>query len=283
MPQLPLAIGLLLTAVPLGTADLPLLRYVSQSVREQTGDWSHEAQGLSHDDAAWFVSQRHQLWRFPLGHDLRGAPDGALRATIPDHLGRRGYDHFGDPAVWKGRVLVPLEGRRQRPLLCVFSAVSLRFLGALRLPHQYKAPWLAVDGDTLYSSNFRVHRRSPIRRYRLHLDENEGLRLQALPPIHLETRIRRIQGGVIHPETGHLVLVSDTDRGGLVVVDLEAGVVLGRQPIEVRRGFPFYEELQGATWWDLDDRHAPRARGRLHVVMLDNDLGTDAVYVKHFR
>ena len=28
---------------------------------------------------------------------------------------------------------------------------------------------------------------------------------------------------------------------------------------------------------------APTTRGRLHVVMLDNDLGTDAVYVKHVR
>ncbi len=282
MGQLPLLLGLLFTAIPLGTADLPLLRYVSQSVRAHTGSWSHEAQGLAHDDDAWFVTQRHQVWRFPVDHDLREDDPTARRAPIPTALRRRGYDHFGDPGVWGDRLLIPLEGRHRPPLMVVLATHDLEYLGEYMLPRQRKAPWLTVSGDTLYSSNSSVHRRSPIRRYRLSLDDSGALRLKTLAPLRLTTRIRRVQGGVIHPVTGHLVLVSDHDQGGLVVVDLESGEVLGRQPIDVRRGFPFYEELEGATWWDLDGR-STRARGQLHVVMLDNELWTDAVYLKHFR
>jgi len=288
--HLPLIITVLFAAAPLATADLPLLRYVSQSVREQTGAWSHEAQGLAHDDSAWFVTQRHQIWRLPLDHDLSRPIEGTdhlhgvRRADIPTALRRRGYAHLGDPAVWRDLVLVPLEGRGRRPLVLSFRADGLRFMGATELP-QRKAPWLAVgEGDVLYSSDFHIHRARPLHRYRLRETATGAAALEPRPAITLRTaqgepaRVRRIQGGVLDPRTGHLVLVSDTDRGGLVLVDLRDGTLLGRQPVDVRRGFPFYEELQGITWWDTGAH-----RGRLHVVMLDNDLGTDAVYVKHFR
>lgn len=288
MGHLPLTLCCLFAAAPLATAEVPVFDYVYQSIRGETLRWSHEAQGLAHDEAAWFVTQRHQVWRFPASHDLhRGDLSGVAAAPIPVALRARGYDHFGDPAVWNGRLLIPLEGPRKQPLVAVFATGDLRYLGATALPHQRKAPWIAVDaGGVLYSSNSTLHRESPIRRHRLGASDG-AVTLTPIDTIHLRgpdgrpLRVRRIQGGVLDPDSGQLVLVSNTDAGGLLLVRPEDGTVVGRQPVEVRRGFPYYEELEGVTWWDLD--RLGTGRGRLHLVMLDNNLGTDSVYLKHFR
>jgi hypothetical protein len=42
------------------------------------------------------------------------------------------------------------------------------------------------------------------------------------------------------------------------------------------------EEPEGITIWDLDDGRAPGVSGQLHVLLLDNDLTGDDVYVKHY-
>src|SRR4030095_5088804 len=47
-------------------------------------------------------------------------------------------------------------------------------------------------------------------------------------------------------------------------------------------GYPD-EEPEGIPFWDLDNGAAPGVGGQLHTILLDNDLGTSDVYLKHYR
>jgi hypothetical protein len=47
-------------------------------------------------------------------------------------------------------------------------------------------------------------------------------------------------------------------------------------------GWLGYQEPEGMTIWDLDDGQAYGVHGQLHVVLLDNDTGTDEIWVKHY-
>ena len=40
---------------------------------DRTHDWSDELNGVTHDADHWYITQKHRLWRFPVGHDL-GSP-----------------------------------------------------------------------------------------------------------------------------------------------------------------------------------------------------------------
>ena len=53
---------------------------------------------------------------------------------------------------------------------------------------------------------------------------------------------------------------------------------------EFHPGWKRFEETEGLTYWDLDHPPAqsPKAKGQLHVLMLNNGL-RDNIYIKHYR
>ncbi len=248
------------------------LRYVAQTLRARQAVWTNEAQGIAVDRGVWFLIQRERVWRAPRGGSLRRLDEPGVRSTrLPAELRRAGYDHFGDGTVWRGRLLVPVEGRV--PAVAFFDAVDLRFLGVEPLASQGAAPWVAATDDgRLYSSAFEARE---VSRYRL-VERGRGVSVRPEGAVPLSSPLSRVQGGAWRPDTRRLVLVSDHDEGGLVDVDPDTGAVLARKSVPVRRGFPWYEELEGLAW-------SPDGPGHLHLMMLDNDLGADDLYLKHYR
>jgi len=121
--------------------------------------WSIDLQGVTHDSAFWYFTQKAALWRFPVSYDLgtigpaQGPEGGVLFASMPPALGHDGYNHFGALAYHDGLLLIPVTGRSP-PVVAVVRARDLAYLGHLQLPGQHGAGWLAIGpGDRLYSSD----------------------------------------------------------------------------------------------------------------------------------
>lgn len=115
--------------------------------------WSVEAQGVTHDERHWFVSNRTALFKIPasadLASDLERSP-GTLRAPMPEALTARGFDHFGDLSwhehAGTGLLCVAVDGGGSAAL-AFFRASDLLYLGAARLPAATRSvPFCAIDG-----------------------------------------------------------------------------------------------------------------------------------------
>lgn len=266
--------------------------------RDREPGWGDECQGIAHDDANWFISQRFYLWKFPFAEDLnadRPRPDpaaGILMTRIPRDFSDSHYDHFGDGDVRDGRLYIPLEdssdgGNFAR--LLVFDTADLRFIASGELSGERHAPWCAVSphNGLLYTSGFsfvwtlRAFRHEiASRALRLELDHELELRDGYGEPV----RFDRVQGGAFSAATGLFYLVNDEgtgDSGGIFVFDGRTGVQLGRIWIDYRRGWG--QELEGITVCDRDDRRAPSVGGQVHTVMISNATATTDLWIKHHR
>ena len=92
-------------------------------------NWSNHPQGAAADSVAWYVVHSYRGSNFigwsplatPLGHHL---PEIRLPAIA-------GWDHHGDPDVYRGRVYIPLENNPSRGhAIASVDAAELRTLGA---------------------------------------------------------------------------------------------------------------------------------------------------------
>ena len=289
--------------------------YVGEHPSGREVQWAEGVQGVTHDDGNWYITQTRTLWRIPAGVDLdsaaRGVPGvGTVELQGIGDLWRRGYDHFGDPGYYKfegrGYLFVPLEDDRREapPAVAVFYAENLRYIGYAVLDGLEAAPWCALDPQgVLYSSNTTnsgaVHTfevdwttlRSGGKGWlkpagRLTLLDESGY------PVTIDTP----QGGVIS-QNGRLLYISagycegSHPSWGIHVFDLQTRKRIARSgngsgPFN----YEFHpawrcsgEEPEGMTIWDLDGSSAPpQVAGGLHVLMLDNDIGDDEVYFKHY-
>lgn len=131
--------------------------------------WHEEAQGITHDDGNWFVTQKEALWKIAVNLDLAGpgtpnVTPGLYRINLGDvpELANEGYNHFGDLDYYEydgqGFLLIALEiwpAEDIRPAIAVFAAGTLSFLDYERLWKQHNGPWVAVDPQTgvVYTSN----------------------------------------------------------------------------------------------------------------------------------
>jgi hypothetical protein len=283
--------------------------YLGNYPDEIQEDWTEECQGVTHDRDHWFITQKAAVWRVPVTKDLDGplrdGIDGVRRQGIPIP----GYDHFGDPDHRGGTLYIPTEGKRRIlffeidrvPCLARFDARDLRFLGATAIP-QKKAGWCAIDPrGRLYSSNSNVSGdvadawAGPLFRYEL-----DGatltpagrvvLRDERGEPIALDT----VQGGTF-ADDDHLYIScgyyeNQKPSWGLHLFDLRDGRRVARSTnggepwnYQFLTGGSNDEEPEGLTWWELDRSAAPRIRGQLHAILLDNDDNGDDIYFKHYR
>ncbi|MGH7530950.1 MAG: hypothetical protein ACREMN_11255 [Gemmatimonadales bacterium] len=198
--------------------------YLGDYPQDRENGWSDKLQGVAHDDRHWFFTQKARLWRFPDSLDLhshvnRADPGrGILRVGIPRDLAAKGYDHFGDLDQHRGLLVVPLEGA-QPPVIAVFRAHDLGFVGQIALPRQRNAGWTAVDPATgrVYSSESEVGpREASVLAYAPPWDEVLAGRLprELLPVGQLQPRdasgallrLAHLQGGVV--ADGELVTVN---------------------------------------------------------------------------
>jgi hypothetical protein len=273
--------------------------FINDYPKNRNNGWHTNVQGVTHDDAYWYVTQRYRLWKFPVTHDLNASVDGGepgVSYVDLEDLGLERYDHFGDLDHYQGRLYVPLEDVSDDeavPAIAVFDSRDLRFRGYWRLSRQgptKQAPWCAINpiDGLLYTSSFEINsHRGYLKVYRPRLDSGfshfpfvEEVRVRG--PRGGRIVVSRVQGGVFSPK-GNLYLVSDTETtGGILGFDGTTWWRIVHTPIAYDRGTG--EELEGITIWNLDGGPAPKIRGQVHVLMVDEDkLSSDDLYFKHFR
>jgi hypothetical protein len=282
--------------------------------------WAYHAQGGTHDDDHWYITQEARIWRFPVTLDLNSidlpffTPGVTFRNLITvDQLWSVGYGHLGDPTYYKygdqGYLLVPLEYNNDlhkhkpepRPAIGVFrydpklnQIVYVAHSEVPQTPHAIPpngAPWCAVDpAGYLYSSNYDDA--STIFKYHVDWKLLQGTRphLELIPESPLILRdeggsvcaLQNVQGGEISPD-GQLLYFVARD---LHVFNISTGRRI-RQSSNGSgwfnyevRGGPYNEIPEGLAIWDLDDGRAPGIRGQLHVFLLNKLL--DIVWFKHY-
>jgi hypothetical protein len=245
-------------------------------------DYTERIQGIAHSpNGYWYVTQEWAAYKLPVGSPL-GASGQATAATgIPAPLGA--YHHMGDADFYNGRLYVPMEG--STPAIAVFDS-NLNYLTHTFIPGAVDAPWCAinpVDG-LLYVSSFSNV--SQVRKFRmqwingfLYLSQEGAVDLKDAHgnPITLD----RIQGGAFSPK-GHLYLVMDVAGHGVKGFEVRSGRQYANIPVNFDPSWDTQEELEGIDIWDLDNGAAPGVNGQIHVLMLDNDLGDDELFFKHY-
>jgi hypothetical protein len=310
--------------------------------------WSNEAQGITHDEAHWFLTTRSRLFKVPAAVDLASDPNGSsrssgvLQASIPGELRSRGFDHFGDLS-WTtqqgvGVLCAPLEGEGLVAELAFFRASDLAYLGSAALPSSaHSAPFCAIDGG----GHLVVGQaRSPdLARYSVDwsdVTERREVVLARTTDIRLRDErgaplaFEHLQGAAFSEDARRLYVIhgffddhacapwerafwtgscsADPSLGGIHVFEL--GACASGEPCEASRierstnplaggepsSFTYAyratvweaEEPEGITVWDLESPGAPlapRVRGQVHALMLDNELvdGWDRVSIRHYR
>ncbi len=304
------------------TMTISRIDYLADYPSNYNPGWAENLQGVAHDQGNWFFTQVEKLRKFPLSHDINrniksGIPPGIRMTEMPSPLKHAGYNHFGDLDHYRGFLFIPIEGAGKPPVIGVFRAQDLVYLGAYTLSQQVWAGWCAlrleVDGLYLYSSNNQIDAANPIFRYRVDLRP-----IQASPSsvngvfVHVGTvQLFRgttpisipqyLQGGEFSPDGSHLFLVNGKSTGrvsdGGIWVFKGSPLSYVAKSTESRNpsiwGSFVYEwhpsrlgrqEPEGITFWDLDGGQSPQLPGgQLHVILLDNDPGGDEIWLKHYR
>ncbi|MFZ5995488.1 MAG: hypothetical protein ACOYU4_10945 [Thermodesulfobacteriota bacterium] len=283
--------------------------YLGNYPKDRETGWSDNLQGVTNDGHNWFFTQETNLWRFPVSHDLnkkvtKANPEkGILMVRMPSEL--KGYNHFGDLDYHEDFLYIPITGEDKTPVIGVFQAGNLSYIGCFVLNGQSGAGWCAINpkDGLLYTSNSTVSPDNPMFRYEVDFDKirlrgqvirSFKDRYQVYKPNGAGLELRHMQGGVFS-EDGNLYIVNgyykdcSRRRSGVHVFDAETGRRIakstngyGRFNYEFHPGWPNHEEPEGITLWDLDDGRAPKISGRLHVIMIDNDVTDDDLYFKHY-
>jgi hypothetical protein len=286
--------------------------YLGNYPNDRENFWSHEANGIAHDEENWFISQNEpaRIIKVPFTYDLneQNAPPGALTASLPQHLKDVGYQHFGDIDQFKGMLFVPVDGGGNAPLIAVYNTSDLSFLAAhpLYRSRGVNVGWVAINPSTeeLYTSDGDINATQGVHIYTIHFDSI--LRGESFLTFnrqfflsHRDGRrvdLRSMQGGTFSPDGTLLYLTNGFrspvggDGEGLRVFDVSSGILqaesengYGSFNFQISSGFPNYQEAEGLDFVDVHDKGTRGISGQLHVIMLQNESSfPDAVYFKHF-
>ncbi|MEM7765672.1 MAG: hypothetical protein AAF290_16525 [Pseudomonadota bacterium] len=239
-------------------------QYLGNFPSDHDSDWTESLQGVAHDAAHWYFTQKTQILKFHVSTTLTSNKRSAVsRTSMPAALRRLGGNHFGDPDHLqlgnRGYLVVPVESEDsgavlgRQPHLAVFRTdTNLRFVGSAPLVRQNasegtsRAGWLAINptNQLIYSSTNRINRTKPIFRYKL--DVNALLRgdvtLTATTNVVLKkpngrepiTIPRYLQGGTFS-NTGELYLLNGKIGGragdGGIRVFNRRGVLIDRSTV----------------------------------------------------
>jgi hypothetical protein len=253
--------------------------YLSNYPHDREHSWASEAQGMAHDASNWFITNRWNIYKYPVSADLSNTNAWTLRAGLPDSCA-----HFGDADFYSGELFAPLEGCPTTANRIYVYDANLNRVRKGILP-QAEAPWVAINptNGLLYSSDFNSDHINVYAR-----SFSDGANMTLLYTIQLDRTYPRIQGGTFS-DSGHFYLVSDDEdcpeRAGIYVFRIRGRNATRMNYIHPNGYAPGDgEELEGITLWNLDNvsgKHASVA-GHIHWLLLDNDVwSNDDVYGKH--
>jgi len=130
-------------------------------------DWSNDAQGVAHDSNHWFITNTHGFWRIPVEVDLddvTSSSPGVIHRDISDYPQLTGYNHFGDPDVFRfgttDYLVLPIEDSEANcqsglpGAIAILRCDSLCYVAHAPFTNQCNdAGWCAIDRSGLvYSS-----------------------------------------------------------------------------------------------------------------------------------
>lgn len=261
--------------------------------------WTEMIQGVAHDSSYWYFTNTavedtvtgdrlaNKVAKADRGTDLGGSQPILMSAALPQSIWDLGYFHLGDPDVYNGYVLVPVEdgnNGNKNGIVVAYNASNLSYVGYAELSRE-KAPWAAVnpvDGKLYSSPYYDDNSTVVVDRYTVRFSPT--FTLIYYDSITLDHQHKMIQGGAFSP-SGRFYLVSDSE-------DSAAGIYGYSMPSGRQRSFRFIDyaptttdqELEGLTIVDVDGQGAPNIDGQFHVVMLDKDpvLTGDDFYFKHY-
>lgn len=212
-------------------------------------------QGLATDGERWFFSHRYSLYSTKL-EDFQSILY-TNEDAIPTELKREGYDHIGDIEVYKGMIYAPLEDKLYtKPIIALYSADTLEYLGSIGPLSQKHMPWCTVDpnSETILSSEFDNVNEVYV------YDMNGNL----IDKIKLSKTLNRVQGGKILGR--HLYLTADDGGDTIYKVDIETGEVDAFLKIPT----PF--EVEGIEYLD----------GKLYVIVAIGGFKTNLLFIIDF-
>jgi hypothetical protein len=106
--------------------------------------WSNDVQGVAHDDNHWYITATTVFWKIPVEQDLRtvtlGSPGVVLRA-FGHYPQLTGYDHFGDPDVYRfdgtDYLLLPIENHdgALQGAIAILRCADLSYVAHFALPN----------------------------------------------------------------------------------------------------------------------------------------------------
>lgn len=306
--RLPVLLALWGSALPAGAqvGYEACYRFLGDDPSEREAAWAEDAQGITHDDGHWFLTQTMTVWKVPVSQDL-----GTVTASSPGVVKRHVIDypelvavsatHFGDPTYYEHSpteryVIVPIG--TDTTGFAFFHADDLALAAFLLAAPTGHLPWAAVDPQGRLYAPREYHPVEDIGRYLVDWPSIkngpgasplviEGFIPLAGPDGATPWIIHHTQGGTFTPSGELLYIVAD----GILVFETQTWTQIAASSnsssalfsYQFDDGWGFWEEPEGLTFWDLDDAEVPGLGGQLHAVMLDNDaLEEDDVSVKHY-
>jgi len=132
--------------------------------------WSHDVQGVAHDDNNWFITNTDFIWKIPVERDLNSvsaSSPGVIRRTLSSYPALAGYAHCGDPDVHRvgatDYLIVPIEAPNATCTsglpggVAILRCFDLSYVAHVAFPGQCNdAGWVASSGDFLVSSRQHV-------------------------------------------------------------------------------------------------------------------------------
>ena len=122
-------------------------------------NWSHDVQGVAHDNNNWYITNTEVIWKIPVTQDLRTvsvSTPGVVVRTFANYPQIGAYHHFGDPVVFRfsgaDYLICPIENADSTctsgvpGAAAIFRCADMSYVDHAPFPGQCNdAGWVAVD------------------------------------------------------------------------------------------------------------------------------------------
>lgn len=146
--------------------------YIGNYPKDRETGWSNELNGVCHDKENWYFTQDGNIWKFPVGYDLKKScsKENTTKKIYKYHYGY----HLGDIDCYNGYLFVPITDDGD-PYIAVFSTSDIHTkITSQRMQKKdfitgistnfTSIGWVAINPNDrlLYTSNGSLGKDSPI-------------------------------------------------------------------------------------------------------------------------